>query len=188
MPIGPIALILLVALGIIALTMFMEWIQLYTMCAFSGVRFPYRVHRRMKKHKLDPKDAAYASIRLSKCKINVPIEELATAAIEGYTLTNIVNGMVAAQRTGQQLTLQQAKALDKDGIDLFKRYKTEKANRSNDDLVGLTGVATSDLAPDGLASFDDLEIEVLAIDPPINEGQPIRIHAVQGDTITVTMT
>ena len=72
-----------------------------------------------------------------------------------------------------------------------ERAKAEAAARERDEraraeaLVGVEGVAGTDLRPIGTASFEGRDVEVTAESGFIERGEPIRITKVEGKTVKV---
>lgn len=68
-----------------------------------------------------------------------------------------------------------------------QRQALEERQRLDEEqaLVGLTGVALTDLRPVGSAQIEGNRIEVLAEGGAISAGTPVRVTAVQGNVVKV---
>ena len=62
---------------------------------------------------------------------------------------------------------------------------SRSSHRVEDDLVGQTGVAGTDLRPSGIVTFGDRRVDVIADSAWVEKGSTVKVIRVEGNRITV---
>ena len=122
--IAGIIIILIAVVAFIILGVFFYFIKVWVRALMSGARVPILSLVGMKLRRVPPTLIVDARIRVIKAGLTLSSDLIEAHYLAGGDVINVVNGLIAADKAGIELTFQQAAAINLAGRDVQEAVRT----------------------------------------------------------------
>jgi uncharacterized protein YqfA (UPF0365 family) len=122
--IAGIIVILIAVVAFIILGVFFYFIKVWVRALMSGARIPILSLVGMKLRRVPPTLIVDARIRVIKAGLSLSSDLIEAHYLAGGDVINVVNGLIAADKAGIELTFQQAAAINLAGRDVQEAVRT----------------------------------------------------------------